>query len=100
MSVVKNTQDGVCQMTISGDLKIYDAIKTKEEVLKDFSSFRELKLDVSQIEELDASGLQLLILLRKEAKLQQMRFELVAASTPVMKLLELYRLRDWFQSQH
>jgi anti-anti-sigma factor len=98
MSVVKNVQDGICRMSIAGDIKIYDAVKTKDEMLKEFQTYREFRLDLSQIEEMDASGLQLLILLRKEIERFQIPFELVAASTPVFKLLDLYRLRDWFQS--
>ena len=97
MTITKTVQDGACHISLVGDIKIYEAMNNKQEMFSELESYQSLKLDISQIEDIDASGLQLLILLRKEVKERNIPFELVAMSTPVLKLLELYRLKDWFQ---
>ena len=86
-------------MSLVGDIKIYEAANHKQEMFSELENYQALKLDLSKIEDIDVSGLQLLILLRKEASERNIPFELVATSSSVLKLLELYRLEDWFQSR-
>jgi len=99
MTIKKSMRKGACRMSLVGDIKIYEAAKHKEEMFTGLEGYKSLKLDLSEIEEIDASGLQLLILLRKEVIEKNVPFELINMSKPVLSLLELYRLENWFQSQ-
>lgn len=85
-------------MKISGDIKIYDVAGYKDQLFKDFKTYSALDLDLSMTEDIDASGMQLLMLLKKEAQNQNIDFRVVASCTPVDKLLELFNLSEWFQA--
>ncbi len=87
-------------MSLTGDIKIYDAVSYKQEMFSELDQYRGVKLDLSQIEEIDASGFQLLILLKKETRDKGMSFHIDGLSSPVMRLMEIYRLNDWFQSHN
>ncbi len=87
-------------MSLVGDIKIYDSVSYKQEMFSGLDQFRGVKLDLSQIEEIDASGFQLLILLKKETQDKGMSFQIDGLSSSVMRLMEIYRLNDWFQSQN
>lgn len=96
----KHSEGDICHMSLVGDIKIYDAVSYKQEMFSGLDQFQGVKLDLSQIEEIDASGFQLLVLLRKETRDKGMSFQIDGLSSSVSRLLEIYRLNDWFQSQN
>lgn len=100
MPIVRTTSEKTCFLSFEGEIKIYDAATYKEQIFKDFESFEHMKLDLSKVEEIDASGLQLLILLKKESILQSLELDFTALSTPVTRVLDLYRLTDWLIQQN
>ena len=87
-------------MSLAGDIKIYDAVSYKEDMFSELENYQGVKLDLSQVEEIDASGFQLLILLKKETSEKGMSFKIDGLSSSIMRLMEIYRLNDWFQSQN
>lgn len=66
------------------DLTIYHAQELKQLLLDALAATTELELDLSQVGELDAAGLQLLILLKKEAQ-QAGRCVRIVAHSPVVR---------------
>lgn len=79
------------------DLTIYHAQAIKQrwlEVLRQTEG--DLALDLSQVAEIDTAGLQLLWLLRREARAAQRNFKIVAVSPSVADLLAFCRLTDDF----
>lgn len=100
MAFNKHSEGDICRMSLVGDIKIYDAVSYKQEMFSELDQYQGIKLDLSQIEEIDASGFQLLILLKKEIRDRGMSFQIDGLSSSVMRLMEIYRLNDWFQSQN
>lgn len=98
MPVHKSIVDNVCHMKIVGEMKIYDVIQYKKEILESMESYISLNLELEELEDLDAAGLQLLILLKKESDKKQIPLNLASISMPVQKLLDLYCLTEWFQN--
>ena len=97
MEIQKQLVNNACTLKINGELKIYEVATCKDEIFKDFSQYKSLELDLSELEDIDVSGMQLLMLLKKEAEKKQLTFKIISASTPTKKLLELFQLTDWFQ---
>ena len=79
------------------DLTIYHAQAIKQRWLEAFNhSEGELRLDLSHVAEIDTAGLQLLWLLRREARAAGRALNIVAVSPAVADLLAFCRLTGDF----
>lgn len=75
-------------LAITEDLTIYNALAQKQALLDALAVTGKLELDLSQVAEMDTAGLQLLILLKKEAQCAGKRVSIVAHSQAVSSLID------------
>ncbi len=75
-------------LVVSQPLTIYHALEQKQQLLDALASTDELELNLSQVAEMDAAGLQLLVLLKKEAQRCGKRVRIVAHSQAVSSLID------------
>ena len=86
-------------MAIDGELTIYTASKRKPELLAFLESDSELELNLAGVDEIDTSGLQLLILIKREAAQNGKTLNFVMHSNAVLETLELTKLMASFGDQ-
>ena len=79
-------------LSLTEDLTIYHALEQKHKLLDALSSADELELDLMQVGEIDTAGLQLLILLKKEAQRSGKHLAIVAHSQPVRAVIDFCNL--------
>jgi anti-sigma B factor antagonist len=79
-------------LSLSEDLTIYHALEQKNQLLDALSSADELELDLLKVGEIDTAGLQLLILLKKEAVRSGKRVSIVAHSQAVRTVIDFCNL--------
>ena len=79
-------------LCLAKDMTIYNALDQKQELLDALSISDDVELDLSQVGEIDTAGLQLLILLKKEAQRIGKRVIIVAHSQPVRSLIDFCNL--------
>ena len=79
-------------MSVTEDLTIYHALDQKHQLLDALASADELELDLMQVGEIDTAGLQLLILLKKEAQRTGKRLSIVAHSQSVRAVIDFCNL--------
>lgn len=79
-------------LAIQGELNIYHAARLKEELLEALASRAELEVDLGEVEDCDSSGVQLLLLLKREARRQDKRLALVNHSRCVAEVIDLLNL--------
>ncbi|MFB0934437.1 MAG: STAS domain-containing protein [Propionivibrio sp.] len=79
-------------LCLAKDMTIYNALDQKQELLDALSSSDDVELDLSQVGEIDTAGLQLLILMKKEAQRAGKRVVIVAHSQPVRSLIDFCNL--------
>ena len=79
-------------LSLTEDLTIYHALEQKHRLLDALSSADELELDLMQVGEIDTAGLQLLILLKKEAQRAGKRVAIVAHSQAVRSVIDFCNL--------
>jgi anti-anti-sigma factor len=77
---------------LSGELTIHSATERKPELLALLETGEDLVLNVSQISELDTAGLQLLLMLKREAAQLGRRLALVEPSGAVGDILAITHL--------
>lgn len=83
-------------LRLQGELNIYTAMETKERLLAALAAGDALDIDLSGVTEMDTSGVQLLILAKREAARQGKRLALSGHSPAAMDLIDLFNLGGWF----
>ena len=87
------------KVSIAGTMTIYDAADHKKELLNAFNTSDELEIDLSGVSEMDTAGVQLLVLLKREAFKDGKQVRLVAHSAASLEVLEIYNLGAYFGDQ-
>lgn len=80
------------RLRLAEDLTIYHALEQKTALLDALITADELELDLVQVGEIDTAGLQLLILLKKEAQRAGKQVTLVAHSQAVRSAIDFCNL--------
>ncbi|QPK62443.1 STAS domain-containing protein [Methylomonas sp. LL1] len=86
-------------LAIDGELTIFTAAKRKPHLLEFLKSADELELNLAAVTEIDTAGLQLLILLKREAARAGKSLSFVMHSNAVLETLELANLTSSFGDQ-
>ncbi|MDR2187849.1 MAG: STAS domain-containing protein [Azonexus sp.] len=83
-------------LTVVNDLTIYHAIEQKQTLLDALAATDDLELNLAQVGEMDTAGLQLLVLLKKEAQKAGKRVRIVAHSQAVSALIDFCNMAAEF----
>lgn len=83
-------------LAVTDDLTIYHALDLKPKLLDALANTQELELNLSQVSEMDTAGLQLLILLKKEALRAGKCVRIVAHSQAVSSLIDFCNMAAEF----
>lgn len=83
-------------VVLEGGLTIYNAGLLKAQLLQALAEVPVLSLDLSRVAELDSAGLQVLMLLKREAGAAQKSLHILAHSPAVQEVFDLFGLAGWF----
>lgn len=96
MDVVEQQSGATCCVTLSGSLDIYCAAEMRERLAALLRQHPVLELNLAEVEEIDTSGVQLLLAAKQMASNLGHTLKLTAHSTPVLATLELCKLLPYF----
>lgn len=96
MNVNVVNEEGVCRIGMAGEMTIYTAAKTKDALLSALADCNEIEMDLGQVSEIDAAGLQLLALAKRCAEEMNKPLQFVAHSQAVLDMLDLCNLAGVF----
>ncbi len=83
-------------LAIAGDLTIYTALEHREKLLDTVRKEEHCVLDMSGVTEIDAAGLQVLMMAKLEAQRTDHVLEFVKHSDPVISVIDLCNLSALF----
>jgi len=83
-------------IAIEGELTIYTALELKDKLLAGLAAGDEMELDLSGVGEIDAAGLQLLIMIKQQAAALGKVLRFTGHSPVVVALLDLSGLAGFF----
>ena len=86
----------VPRLVLTDDLTIYNAATTKEQLLGALTSSDAIELDLSQVGQIDTSGLQLLVLVKQESVKSSKRLNIIAHSPAVRQAIDFCNLASFF----
>jgi anti-anti-sigma factor len=84
------------RVVLEGAFGIYEAVARKQVLLDALEGAQALDIDVAGVTELDTAGLQLLVMVKREAAARGKRASLVAHSPAVLEVLDTYGLAAYF----
>lgn len=96
MTTAKKCKDTASGLRIEGEMTIYRAAELKQTLLASLDHAEELEIDLSAVTELDSAGVQILILVKKQALARQRKLRLIAHSPAVLDVFELLNLTAYF----
>lgn len=88
---------GYCLLTASADMTIYSAAKNHEELVGYFTDYNSFELDLSAVEEIDCSGIQLLLALKHSAEKESKSLILASVSDCVAESMNVLNIKDQFK---
>ncbi|MGB9128283.1 MAG: STAS domain-containing protein [Thiobacillus sp.] len=80
----------------AGEMTIYSAAELKPALLEAMGQSDEIEIDLSNVSEMDTSGVQLLMLMKREAGAAGKALTLSGHSPAVLEVFELLGLGGWF----
>lgn len=86
-------------LDIQGELTVFTAAERKTQLLAFLKSSDELEINLADVSEIDTAGLQLLILIKREAAQANKTLSFVMHSQAVLEILELTNLTSAFKDQ-
>lgn len=99
MSTAASTAAETSTLKLEGELTIYRAAELKEMMLKVFNDASALEIDLSSVSDIDSAGLQLLMLLKKEASREKRELRLIGHSPAIIDAFDLLNLAGYFGDQ-
>ncbi|AWI76712.1 anti-sigma B factor antagonist [Parazoarcus communis] len=84
------------RVAIVDDMTIYNASAQKQQLLDALAVHDEIEIDLSAVAEIDTAGIQLLILVKREASRLGKRAVLVAHSAAVREVVDFFNLAASF----
>lgn len=83
-------------LAFAGEMTIYTVAELTGQLLPLLTQANDLEIDLSQVTELDASGVQLLMLAKRETLRSGHRLHLLGHSQAVLDIFELCDLAGYF----
>lgn len=97
MDIDTKMEKGACMVKVAGEMTIYNAIEIKNGLGQCLGGDGEIHIDLSQVSEIDTSGVQLLLLAKREAHRLKRGFKIVSHSQATRSVCELYNLAHHFE---
>ena len=89
-------ENGFCQVMVTDCMIIYEAAQQKIALLQILNEHTHMDIDLSNVNEMDTAGLQILLLLKRTAEKTGKTLRLVAQSPATLDVLDRYNLDNFF----
>lgn len=93
---IKAAGKGKCKVLAEDNMTIYQAVEQKTALLKALKKYNQIEIDLSNVNEMDTAGLQLLILVKRSAEKADKTVRLVAHSPTSLDVIDRYDLAAFF----
>ena len=87
---------GKCLLAASGDLTISVISQNHNDLMKFYPDFSSFEFDLSAVEEIDCSGIQLLLAFEYSAQKEGKQLTLNSASAVVTEAMDVININDQF----
>lgn len=85
-------KQGVCHASVKDEMTIYTAAEMKNNLIELLNQHDELEISLENVSEMDSAGVQVILLLRHEARHFEKELRFVKHSAAVIQVLETLNL--------
>ncbi len=96
MSIAFEKRDDIGMASVADEMTIYSAAEHKKALLDHLADCHVLEIDLSGVSELDGAGLQILLMLKIEARRMGRVLRLIKHSPAVLEVIELLNAAAYF----
>ena len=96
MGIVATQQEDTLQLLVGSEMTIYTATELKADLYKEWDKALEIEVNLSQVDELDCAGIQLLLQMKSDGERLQKPVRFVEHSPVVIEALEILNLISRF----
>ena len=96
MSARAKRRNGARRLAVEGDMTIYGAAALKARLMDALKGASQLEVDLSRVGEVDTAGVQLLLLLKREAARSSNVVRIVGHSPATLDAIDLFNLGATF----
>jgi len=86
----------IIEVEVPGDMTIYEAGETRDLFKDVLEKNNTINVNLSNVSEIDSSGIQLMVSLKKNAASKEKTVSFVSHSSAVVDLLDLFDLTSYF----
>lgn len=94
MTIIVNSSTQPPQIRIEGEFTIYTAAESKQQLMDILHEHSALDIALDGVEEIDTSGVQLLLLVQREARTLGKTLSLSGASPAIQEVIDLLDLAE------
>lgn len=91
-----HTYEDRCEVRLAGELTVYRAAELKPQLLDVLARHATTEINLAGVTELDSAGLQLLLLMKREALRQNQVLRLTAHSEASLEVIDALGLAGYF----
>jgi len=91
-----NKSNGLCKLSLNEEMTIYTIDSIKQDISKELDFYDRFEMNLSALEEMDSSGIQLLLALRNEVLKKGKTLKITALNAMVSEFLESYGISNYF----
>lgn len=88
--------EGLCHAVVEGEMTIYTAAELKQVMSELVDEALEVEIDLSRVSEIDTSGVQLLMMIKKYRKKSEKELRITGQSLQVKEALSILGLDVYF----
>jgi anti-anti-sigma factor len=96
LSIKSHEINGKLHLLIEDEMTIYTAAELKDELFGFLDTTQALEIDLSAVSEIDSAGLQILLLIKREADTQDKSVTLINHNQAVLEVYELLNVAGYF----
>ncbi len=96
MTIEVTNKDGHCDLAIQDEMTIYTAMQLKNELLEHLAACHEMDVSLEHVTEMDSAGLQILLMMHKDAKEHNKTIHFSKHSAAVIDVIETLNLAAHF----
>ncbi|WED23399.1 STAS domain-containing protein [Vibrio sp. JC009] len=96
MGMVAKKKNETLKFQMDSEMTIYNAAELKEELYKKWNKVTEIELNLSQVDELDCAGIQILLQLKYDSERFGKQIRFVEHSPAIIEALEMLNLIGHF----
>lgn len=96
MNINIKKKSGNSHVGLEGELTIYNASQVMEALIPAVNDCKKMEISLAKVSEIDASGLQLLALIKREAAIKEKELIFFEHSQAVLEVLDLCDLAGVF----